>query len=70
MHDCFTFYFFEKVLLWKVITHTSLLAVIIFHNFLQFYSTLSEKMIFVTNFPFLMDSPEAPTPLMAKINAP
>ena len=31
------------------------LADIIFHKFLELHSTLSEKRIFVTNFPFLMD---------------
>ena len=32
------------------------LAHIIFHKFSEFYSTLFEKKIFVTNFPFLIDS--------------
>ena len=31
------------------------LADIIFHKFLELHSTLPEKKIFVTNFPFLMD---------------
>ena len=42
-----------------------------FHKFLELPSTLSEKKIFVTNFPFLMNSinpPHPPSiPLMAKI---
>ena len=39
-------------------------ADIIFHNFLEFNSTLSEKLIFVMNFCFLMDllKPFSPTP--------
>ena len=36
---------------------------IIFHTFLELHSTLSEKKIFVTNFPFLKDSLKPPTPL-------
>ena len=31
-------------------------ADIIFHKFLELHSTLSEKKIFVANFPFLTDS--------------
>ena len=46
-------------------------ADIIFHKFLELHSTLSEKKIFVTNFPYLMDSLKPltppPPPLMAKI---
>ena len=36
-----------------------------FYNFLELHST-SEK-DFITNFPFLTDSPKPPTPLMTKI---
>ena len=44
-------------------------ADIIFHRFLELHSTLSEKKIFVTNFPFLTDSLKRipSTPLTAKI---
>ena len=37
---------------------------IIFHKLLEFHSKLSGKKIFVTNFPFLMDSlkPSSPAP--------
>ena len=42
-------------------------ADIVFHNFLELHSILSEKKIFVTNFPFLTDSLKHPTPLAAKI---
>ena len=43
-------------------------ADIIFHKFLELHSTLSEKKIFVMNFPFLTDSLKGPrTPLTAKI---
>ena len=44
-------------------------ADIIFHKILELHSTLSEKNIFVTNFPFLTDSlkPPTPTSLTAKI---
>ena len=40
-------------------------ADIIFHKFLELHSALSEKKIFVTNFPFLTDSlkPQPPHPL-------
>ena len=41
-------------------------ADIIFHNILELHSTLTDKKIFVTNFPFLTDSVN-PTPLTAKI---
>ena len=34
---------------------------IIFHKFLELHSKLSEKKIFVINFPFLMDSLKSPT---------
>ena len=48
---------------------------ILFDKFLELHSTLSEKQVFVTNFPFLTDSlnpqphthPHPYTPLMAKI---
>ena len=36
------------------------------YHFSQLHSTLSEKKIFVTNFPFLTDSPKVPTPLQLK----
>ena len=42
-------------------------ADIIFHTFLELHSTLFEKKIFVSNFPFLMDSLKPPTTLTAKI---
>ena len=41
-------------------------ADIIFHKFLELHLTLSEKKIFVTNFPFLTDLFKPPT-LIAKI---
>ena len=37
-------------------------ANIIFHKFLELHSTLSEKKIFVLNFPFLTDSLKPPPP--------
>ena len=37
-------------------------ASIIFHNFLELHSTLTEKDIFVRNFPFLTDSLNPPPP--------
>ena len=44
-------------------------ADIIFHTFLELYSTLSAKMIFATIFFFfLKDSFKPPTPLTAKIS--
>ena len=43
-------------------------ADIIFHTFLELYSTLSAKMIFGTNFSSLKDSLKPPTPLTAKIS--
>ena len=36
---------------------------IIFHKFLELHSTLSEKKIFITNFPLLTDSLKPPNPL-------
>ena len=39
-------------------------ADIIFHKVLELHPTLSEKKIFVTNFPFLMDSLKPPQPLI------
>ena len=43
--------------------HKTISADMIFQKFLELHSTLSEKKIFVTNFPFLMDSLK-PHPLM------
>ena len=43
-------------------------AGIIFQKFLALYSTISEKNIFVTNFPFLTDLLRPPNPLTAKIS--
>ena len=37
-------------------------AGIIFLKFLELHSTISEKNIFVTNFPFLMDLLRLPSP--------
>ena len=35
---------------------------VIFHKSLELHSTISEKNIFVTNFPFLMDLLRLPSP--------
>ena len=43
-------------------------AGIIFQKFLALYSTISEKNIFVINFPFLTDLLRPPNPLTAKIS--
>ena len=41
-------------------------AGIIFLKFLELHSTVSEKNIFITNFPFLTDLLRPPTPLQPK----
>ena len=42
-------------LLFLVVLLASTSADIIFHKFLELHPTLSEKKIFITNFPFLID---------------
>ena len=44
-------------------------ADIIFHNILELHSTLTDKKIFVTNFPFLTDSLTPPPPTPKPLNA-
>ena len=41
-----------------------------FYKFLEIYSTLSEKKIFLTNFPFLTDSLKHPTAPYPHLNDP
>ena len=43
-------------------------ADVIFHNFLELHSTLTEKKIFVTNFPILTDSLNPPPPPRKPLN--
>ena len=56
---------FEGTFLVTFISSNTSRSDIIFHKFLELHSAVSEKKIFVMNFPFLMDSLKAPTPLMA-----
>ena len=65
---------FYKVLLIKICRHKQHIfyflllslaftsADIIFHKFLELHATLSEKNIFIKNFPILTDSLEPPPP--------
>ena len=53
------------VLLFLVLHQFLYQKISFFYNFLELHSTLFEK-DFVTGFPFLMDSPKPPTPLIAK----
>ena len=59
-----------KVLLIKV-CEIQPLDLLFFAAFISFYTSpdirYQKKKIFITNFPFLMDSLKPPTPLMAKI---
>ena len=58
----FSHYIFDFLMFFLAFTS----ADIIFHNILELHSTLTDKKIFVTNFPFLTDSlnpaPAPPTP--------
>ena len=73
MHAVYTVFYVLEVFLTKICFYLLFLlaftsANIIFHKFLKLHSALSEKNIFVTNFPFLTDLLKPPNPLTAKIH--
>ena len=77
IHALFSFYVRSlRYFVWKFVRYSRQIfyfllfllaftsADIIFHKVLELHPTLSEKKIFVTNFPFLMDSLKPPQPLI------